>query len=51
VATPVTWEEVARGARTVDFRRDTVPARLATTGDLFAPLLARTGRFRLERVA
>jgi bifunctional non-homologous end joining protein LigD len=51
VSTPVTWEEVARGVRTEDFRLDTVPARLAKKGDLFAPLLARTGRFRLERVA
>ena len=51
VSTPVTWEEVARGVRMEDFRLDTVPARLAKKGDLFAPLLARTGRFRLERVA
>jgi bifunctional non-homologous end joining protein LigD len=51
VSTPVTWDEVERGVRTEDFRVDNVPARLARTGDLFAPLLARTGRFRLERVA
>ncbi len=51
VSTPVTWEEVAGGVRTEDFRIDNVPARLAKKGDLFAPLLARTGRFRLERVA
>jgi len=51
VSTPVTWEEVARGVRTEDFRLDNVPARLAKKGDLFSPLLARTGRFRLERVA
>jgi bifunctional non-homologous end joining protein LigD len=51
VSTPVTWEEVERGVRTEDFRLDNVPARLARMGDLYAPLLARTGRFRLERVA
>jgi hypothetical protein len=28
----------------------TMAARLARHGDLFKPLLARTGRFRLERL-
>jgi hypothetical protein len=27
-----------------------VPARVARHGDLFKPLLAKTGRFRLERL-
>jgi bifunctional non-homologous end joining protein LigD len=51
VSTPVTWDEVERGIRIEDFRLDNVPARLERVGDLYAPLLARTGRFRLERVA
>ena len=50
VSAPVTWEEVERGFRIEDFRLDNMPARIARAGDLFAPLLARTGRFRLERL-
>ena len=50
VSAPVTWKEVERGFRIEDFRVDNMPARLAEVGDLFAPLLARTGRFRLERL-
>ena len=50
VSTPVTWDEVERGFEIVDFRIDNVPARVATLGDLWAPLLARRGRFRLERM-
>jgi hypothetical protein len=37
-----------RGFRIEDFRLDNMPARIAKVGDLFAPLLARTARFRLE---
>jgi hypothetical protein len=32
-----------------DFRIDNVPARLAKKGDLWEPLLAKEGRFRLEK--
>jgi hypothetical protein len=41
---------VERGFQIEDFRLDSMPARVAKVGDLFAPLLARTGRFRLERL-
>ncbi len=51
VSAPVTWDEVERGFCIEDFRLDNMPARIARVGDLFAPLLARTGRFRLERLA
>lgn len=47
VSTPVTWDEVARGFAIDDFRIDNVPARIAAIGDLWAPLLARKGRFDL----
>ena len=50
VSTPVTWDEVERGFAIADFRIDNVPARVAALGDLWAPLLARRGRFRLERM-
>jgi len=48
VSAPVTWAEIARGLRIEDFRIDNMPARIAEVGDLYAPLLARRGRFRLE---
>jgi len=51
VSTPVTWREVSRGIRPDAFRLDTVPARVRRRGDLWAPLLARRGRVRLERFA
>jgi bifunctional non-homologous end joining protein LigD len=50
VSAPVTWEEVERGVKVEDFRMDTMPARVRRCGDLWKPLLARTGRFRLEEV-
>jgi bifunctional non-homologous end joining protein LigD len=50
VSTPVTWKEIERGIRIEDFRLDTVPARLAKMGDLWAPLVAAKGRFRLEKM-
>ena len=48
VSTPVTWDEVERGVRIEDFRMDNVPARVQERGDLWAPVLAPRGRFRLE---
>ena len=50
VSTPVTWEEIERGIHIEDFRIDNVPARVAKRGDLWAPLLAAKGRFRLEKL-
>jgi bifunctional non-homologous end joining protein LigD len=49
VSTPVTWKEIERGVTIEDFRMDNVPARLKKLGDLWAPLLAKSGRFRLEK--
>jgi bifunctional non-homologous end joining protein LigD len=49
VSTPLTWEEVAKGARIEDFRLDNVRARIAKTGDLWKPLLAVRGRTDLGR--
>ena len=50
VSTPVTWQEIERGIEIEDFRIDNVPARVARVGDLWKPLLAKSGRFRLERL-
>jgi bifunctional non-homologous end joining protein LigD len=51
VSMPVTWEEVAGGVTTEDFRLDNAPARLALVGDLWAPLNVPRGRFDLGRFA
>lgn len=50
VSTPVRWEEVERGFEVADFRIDNVPRRVAKLGDLWKPLLAARGRFRLETI-
>jgi bifunctional non-homologous end joining protein LigD len=50
VSTPVTWREVERGVEMEDFRLDNVPSRVGRLGDLWKPLLAARGRFRLEEV-
>ena len=49
VSTPVTWREVESPIRIEDFRVDNVPARIARRRDLWAPLLAKKGRFDLRR--
>jgi bifunctional non-homologous end joining protein LigD len=48
VSTPVKWSELERGITIEDFRIDNVPARLRRMGDLWQPLLAKRGRFKLE---
>ncbi|MEP6818617.1 MAG: non-homologous end-joining DNA ligase [bacterium] len=48
VSTPVQWSEVERNVGINDFRMDNVPARLRKLGDLWKPLLAKKGRFKLE---
>ena len=50
VSAPVTWREVERGFHIEDFRIDNMAARVARLGDLWKPLLARTSRYRLERL-
>ena len=48
VSTPVKWTELKRGVEIDDFRIENVPARVRRLGDLYKPLLASKGRFRLE---
>jgi bifunctional non-homologous end joining protein LigD len=48
VSAPVTWSEVERGVEIADFRLDTMARRTRRVGDLWKPLLAARGRFRLE---
>jgi bifunctional non-homologous end joining protein LigD len=48
VSTPIQWKELERGIAMEDFRIDNVPARVRKIGDLWKPLVAKRGRFRLE---
>ena len=48
VSTPVTREEIGKGIAIDDFRIDNVVQRVRRKGDLWAPLLARKGRFDLS---
>ena len=50
VSTPLTWDEVEAGVALADFDIHTVPPRLRELGDLWKPLVATRGRFRLETV-
>jgi bifunctional non-homologous end joining protein LigD len=50
VSAPVTWKEVERGISLEDFTMKTVPPRLRKLGDLWAPLLAKTGRINLGKI-
>jgi bifunctional non-homologous end joining protein LigD len=49
VSTPITWQEVDRGVTIEDFRLDNVRGRFRKKGDLFSPLLKKTGRFDLGK--
>ena len=49
VSTPLTWDEVAAGATTEDFRVENVPQRVGQLGDLWKPLLAAKSRTNLEK--
>jgi bifunctional non-homologous end joining protein LigD len=50
VSTPVTWDEVARGARLEEFHIGNVPGRVKELGDLWAPLVGGKKRVRLPPV-
>ena len=50
VSMPVTWAEVERGVTIEQFHLRNAAARLKQTGDLWKPMLAKRGRFDLERV-
>ena len=48
VSTPVKWQELEKGIRIEQFKIGNIPARLRKVGDLWKPLLAKRGRFRLD---
>ncbi len=49
VSAPITWSELARGVRLSDFEIGNMEARLKKVGDLWRPLLARSGRVDLKK--
>lgn len=49
VSTPITWREIERGVAFEDFTLRDVPRRVHRLGDLWHPMLAARGRFRLDR--
>jgi bifunctional non-homologous end joining protein LigD len=49
VSTPVTWKEIEKGVRIENFRIDNVRARIARVGDLWKPLVRKTGRIDLGK--
>jgi bifunctional non-homologous end joining protein LigD len=49
VSAPVTWKELERDVGIDDFLIDTMVERLKKVGDLWKPLLNRTGRVNLEK--
>jgi bifunctional non-homologous end joining protein LigD len=48
VSTPVTWKEIERGIDVEDFRIDNVRKRIQKVGDLWAPLVSKQKRFKLQ---
>jgi len=47
-STPIKWQELEKGIRIEQFKIGNIPARLRKVGDLWKPLLAKRGRFRLD---
>jgi bifunctional non-homologous end joining protein LigD len=50
VSAPLSWSEVEAGVKMDDFRIDNMAVRVKKVGDLYAPVLAKTGRADLERL-
>jgi bifunctional non-homologous end joining protein LigD len=49
VSAPVTWKEIDRDVKIEDFRMDNVRERFDTVGDLWKPLLKKSGRINLAK--
>lgn len=48
VSTPVSWDEIEQQVDRDTFTIETVPERVTRLGDLWAPLLAKRGRVKLQ---
>jgi bifunctional non-homologous end joining protein LigD len=49
VSAPLTWDEVEAGVAIEDFRIDNMLERVGRAGDLWKPLVAKRGRFDLQK--
>jgi bifunctional non-homologous end joining protein LigD len=49
VSTPVTWEEIDKAVKIEDFRMNNVRRRFDKVGDLWKPLLRKSGRIDLAK--
>jgi bifunctional non-homologous end joining protein LigD len=49
VSTPVSWEEIDKAVKIEDFRMDNVRRRFDKVGDLWKPLLRKSGRIDLAK--
>jgi bifunctional non-homologous end joining protein LigD len=49
VSTPVTWKEIDKDVKIEDFRMDNVRERFDKVGDLWKPLLKKSGRIDLAK--
>jgi bifunctional non-homologous end joining protein LigD len=49
VSTPVTWDEIDKEVQIEDFRMDNVRQRFDTVGDLWKPLVKKSGRIDLAK--
>jgi bifunctional non-homologous end joining protein LigD len=49
VSTPVTWDEIDKAVKIEDFRMDNVRRRFDKVGDLWKPLLRKSGRIDLAK--
>jgi bifunctional non-homologous end joining protein LigD len=49
VSTPVTWDEIDKAVKIEDFRMDNVRKRFDKVGDLWKPLLRKSGRVDLAK--
>lgn len=50
VSMPVSWRQIEKGVTIDEYRIDNVPALLRKSGDPWKPMLAKTGRVKLERL-
>ena len=50
MSAPVTWEEIEGGVKVEEFDLKKMPDRIKRVGDLWKPVLAARGRFRLEEM-
>ncbi|MBV8726232.1 MAG: non-homologous end-joining DNA ligase [Candidatus Eremiobacteraeota bacterium] len=50
VSAPVAWDEVEGGCEIEDFRVENMRERIAKLGDLWEPIVAKSGRFDLSKL-